>query len=67
MRLEVGKWLGPFKGTTNDKTMVRSDPFITTIGEEDIFADFKYVFRVVVDVVSFAGDDVVATMTACTN
>ena len=41
-RLEVGKWLGPFKGTTNDKTMVRTDPLITAIGEEDIFVDYRY-------------------------
>ena len=56
-RVEVGNWLGPFKGTTNDKTMVRTEPFITAIGEEAIFEDFGYVFIVVVDVVSVAVAD----------
>ena len=41
-RLEVGKWLGAFKGTCNDKTMVRTDPFIYAIGQDEVFVDFRY-------------------------
>ncbi len=47
--------------------MVRTEPFITAIGEEAIFEDFGYVFIVVVDVVSFSADDVAATMTSGTH
>lgn len=36
------EWVGAFKGATNDKTMVRTDPMILSIATKDIYMDFAY-------------------------
>jgi hypothetical protein len=41
-RTDTQPWIGAFKGACNDKTVVRTDPFISAIGSNDIFVDFNH-------------------------
>ena len=42
MRKAPAQWKGAFKGAINDKTMVRTDPLVSAVGEEPMYVEMEF-------------------------